>query len=273
MANPNQAQSTANPQPYEGGEGQSSKPPKSSIRERLNELLKLVQAGPESDATKKLKDDLDTLTKEYSGLTDVVGKYETAYKEFLNLKHQAEAHVEQMGKWTEKIKDEVKKPIDKLWDDSKTEHDKLKKEKEDSETALDSLKGAYDQAAAEESREAAIFQERKKFEDKAKSYFTDLTALQREADTYQKAGKERPLYAVYVVAKDLFQKIEDLDDPTQFKTALDGSLRTLIDAKEKRFKAHKELLEKQEAAKNTKTNYDSFVEGRRKAFVRDAQDV
>lgn len=247
-----------------------------SIRDRLEYLRQLVQESAESDAVKELGKDVETLTKIYDGLPDIIAKYRLAHKDFVgSMKDEAKRQWDDLQSWTDdEVAPPIKNKINKLAGVYAKKSGTLETELSAKTKAFRSQKSCLDQARDEEADAQSTFDEAKNFEAKAKAWFTDLTSLHKDAKGYLEAKEYEALYAVSLEFKDIYGKVQELEtakNPEWLKQELRKHLQALIDAKYKRFYWHRDWLDKKEASEVAKKDFDAFKESRRRDFIRDAK--
>src|SRR5207249_3247246 len=243
-------------------EQKSTLSPEETIRQILKklkeELQKLSLFSP-SDATKKFQTDITFVEQEYNGLPDIVAEYEAAYPGYKKSGPQynsAECQWNEIQKWdnnsplSKKSRQAIKKLREVSYRDGTEEplnDTHPKKILEYSQQVFRSIKSCYDQRQEEEGERLAEYNEEKAFKKTVESWFTDLKDLHGQTKNYNDKKKYGSLHAVYLEAEQVWKKIHDLTaetpaalTPAAFKKKLTDKLWRVLQAKDERFRWHKD---------------------------------
>jgi hypothetical protein len=268
-------------------EQKSTLSPNNTIRQILKTLKEELQRISPSEATKTFQEDITLVEDEYNGLPDIVAEYEAAYPGFKKSGLQynaAEIQWNEIKKWANNstLSDKMKQDIKKLREESYRDETKEplndthpKKILENSKQAFRSIKSCYDQYQEEEEEIFTQYKEEKAFKMTADSWFADLKDLHERAKSSDDKKKYRSVYAVYLEAEQVWQKIIGLtsETPAALKKELTDKLGKVLQAKDERFRWQQDWLAKDKDVTNAQTNYDTFKTNRLKDFLREAEDV
>ena len=172
-----------------------------------NEVKKLT---PPNEASTKFPDELKDIEKEYQGIDAIVAKYKEFYDKQLDCKlADVKRWREKIREWSSTVDPKVKKCIE---DYRKTKYDnkedqiccewvKLRRE-------LNALSDPLAQAKNKEALKQEAYDKLKGFLDTVTKIFTDLEALFKKADGFNKEEKTKSVYAVSLEFEDLYCLID-----------------------------------------------------------------
>ena len=199
-----------------------------TIRQLLKKLNQEVQPqnGYAPEAVAILVADITELEKEYDGIAELVAGYEKVYPDLQKpgTKYcEAERQFQGMKKWVDDVKvasfDATKQAIDALRNlhyRDETEvppdlpADHPKKRLDSAKEAFRIIKSCLDQRKEEEEEAKAEYTKTKAFQSTAEKWFTDLGTLYKEAQDYLARKNYKSLYATYLEADQVWNKIEKL---------------------------------------------------------------
>jgi hypothetical protein len=270
----------------------------------IRRLLKALEqeleeyADKPTDATKKFGDDLKEFDKEYQGIADVAGKYETFYAKLECRLAEAHTWKEQIENWcSEKVDENTRRAIRTLREDDYDAKDReffcqwlafrarlirlsdclgqaLKKE-EEARDDYGAVKGFEKTLSDRFAELKSLFDKAKGFQDNEK--FKSVCAVGSEyAEVYDNLSTVR----TWEYLKNLCDGDQSSDEearlvwpPDKFRTELTNALRALILAAYQRFRWHQQRMETESDTKKFKEASDKFRKGRRDEFIQEAEDI
>lgn len=181
------------------------------FRELLDALSERVKAlAPPTDASTKFPDELKDIEKEYQGIDAIVAKYKEFYDKQLDCKlADVKRWRAKINEWSSTLDPSIKACIRKY-----------RKEKYDDKESLICCKwinlrrklnlssDCLVQARNTETRKQEAYDQLKGFLDTITKIFTDLEALFKKADAFNKDDKPRSVYAVSLEFEDLYKLID-----------------------------------------------------------------
>ena len=181
------------------------------FRELLDALTDQVKAlTPPNDASTKFPDELKDVEKEYQGIDAIVAKYKDFYDKQLDCKlADVKRWRASINEWSSSLDDNAK---DCICHYRKTKYS-------DREKAIccnwvelrRKLNGAIDplsQAKNKEALKQEAYDKLKGFLDTVTKIFTDLEALFKKAEGFNKEGKPKSVFAVSLEFEDLYKLLD-----------------------------------------------------------------
>jgi len=181
------------------------------FRELLDALSERVKAlAPPTEASTKFPDELKDIEKEYQGIDAIVAKYKEFYDK------QLDCRLADVKRWRAKI-NEWSSTLDP---NTKACIRKYRKEKYDDKESqiccawinlrrkLNLSSDCLVQARNTEARKQEAYDKLKGFLDTITKVFTDLEALFKKADAFNKEDKPKSVYAVGLEFEDLYKLID-----------------------------------------------------------------
>jgi hypothetical protein len=262
-------------------------PENNTIRQMLKTLKEELQRTAPSEATNNLQEDITKVEQEYNELLGIVGVYEAAYPGF---KQSGSQYNTAKIQWNEiekrknnialpdKVKQDIKKLREEYYRDETKEHlndTHPKKVLESRKQVFRSIKSCYEKSKDEEVEIFDQYEEEKKFKETVDGWFTDLKDLHEQAKSSDDNKKYRSVYALYLEAEQVWQKINSLtsETPEVWKKKLRDKIVKVLQAKDERFRWQQDWLAKEKDMNNAQTNYDTFKTNRLRDFIREAEDV
>jgi hypothetical protein len=284
-----------NPNCKEKSDYHSGDKTKLTLQRVLDSLKTELQNEPvETEATKRFKDDLTFIEKEYTGIPEIVNAYEKAYKDFNGaMKSKAQQQWDSIVSWSEnKVTEDVANEITALREGEfyAEKRKKLKDTLNKAEEAFYSLKDCHDYFAAKEKKALEGYDKIKVYEKAVGDFFTDLKNLYEKANGYKEAEKYRSVFAVRLEFDDIRKKTltpkegGSLADPELYSKNLTDELRKVVAFKHERYLWHRDFLAKQEASKKdliakqsdlekARQNYDDHIKNIRERLIREAEEI
>jgi hypothetical protein len=258
-----------------------------TIRHMLKTLKEELQRTAPSEATNDFLTDITKVEQEYNELPDIVAEYAAVYPGFKQSGTQyntAKSQWNEIKKWetNSTLLDNVKQDIKKLREESYRDETKEplndthpKKILENSKQVFRSIKSCYEQCQDEEKDMFDQYNEEKAFKQTADGWFAELKDLHEQMKSFDDKKKYRSVYAVYLEAEQVWQKINGLtsETPAALKKKLTDKLREVLQAKDERFRWRQDWLAKAQDVTNAQTNYATFKTTRLRDFIREAEDV
>ncbi|HKG62335.1 MAG TPA: hypothetical protein VKB05_21420 [Pyrinomonadaceae bacterium] len=186
-----------------------AKQPFRELLDALSEKVKTLATEP-TEASTKFPDELKDIEKEYQGIDAIVAKYKEFYDKQLDCK------LADVKRWRAKIKEWAST----LDDTTMKCIERYRKEKYDDKENLiccrwidlrRKLNYSSDclvQARNKEARQQEAYDNLKGFLDTITKVFTDLEALFKKADAFNKEDKPKSAYAVGLEFEDLYKLID-----------------------------------------------------------------
>jgi hypothetical protein len=263
-------------------------PKTTTIRQMLKTLKEELQRTAPSEITNNfLTDDIAKVEQEYKELTDHVDEYETAwllFKESGSQYNTAKIQWNEIKKWENNstLLDKTKQDIKKLREESYRDETEEplndahpKKILENSKQVFRSIKSCYEQQQDEEKEISQQYDNEKKFKETAEGWFAALKDLHEQAKRSDERKKYRSVYAIYLEAEQVWQKINSLtsETPAAWKKKLTETLGKVLQAKDERFRWQQDWLAKEQDVNNADINNKTFETNRLNDFIREAEDV
>jgi hypothetical protein len=169
------------------------------LLKRLEDELEAYQDTP-SEATKKLEDDLKALTKEYSGLTDLVTKYEAFYEKIDCLLADANRWNENLQEWCSKnVDSDTLKEIVRIWNEFyETVENEACTRWISARTEVGSQLDCVRQAERTADEAKDDYEALKAFEKTVKDRYAQLLALYKQGETLNEAAQYNSVCAVSI---------------------------------------------------------------------------
>jgi hypothetical protein len=258
-----------------------------TIRQILKTLKEELQKASPSEATNNFQTDITLVEDEYNEIGNIVDEYGNAWQEY---KQSGSKYCSAQIQWNEitqlvnnstlpaKVKQNIKTLREESYRDETKEslndtHPKeiLKKKQQ----IFRSIKSHYEQSQEEDAEIYDEYKKNKSFKDTADGWFAELKDLHEQMKEADEKKKYRSAYAVYLEAEKVWQKINGLtsETPEALKKELTDKLRTVLQAKHKRYRWHQDWLDKEQDVAKARTNYETFKPNRLRDFIREAEDV
>ena len=287
------------------------------VKKIRDDLRKEATLGPirAEDAVKKFQEGLAFIEKEYDTIPQIIEEYDKAHDGF---EEPGEMYCTAERQWkaikdfvkyaTEivtvdppiRLEDNIKYAIEELRDPKYVTDLEVKKAEEEGGSSqysdhsytkfkkavksFRSIKTCLDRRTEEEELITNRYITNKEFKKTAEGYFSEMKELYDIASDYSNKKKYKALYATYLEANWVWEKIKSLspkgDDPPPdpkitewLRRRLTVGLKQSLFAKHELFCWHDDWLKKQLAVGVKKAANDEFLSNRRKNFTREAEDV
>ena len=179
------------------------------LLDTLSERVKALATEP-TEASTKFPDELKDIEKEYQGIDAIVAKYKEFYDKQLDCKlADVRRWRANINEWTSPLDQSIKKCIRRY---RAEKYDN--KEKSiccrwiDLRRTLNYSSDCLVQARNKEARKQEAYDSLKGFLDTITKVFTDLEALFKKADAFNKEDKLKSVYAVSLEFEDLYKLID-----------------------------------------------------------------